>query len=142
MKSAPPALQSSPLVTLNAGDRLMKGKCMTKQTNKFFAQRRGLPGHTTNGTAGPAYERGRLLRLATLLLIVVSMATGYAVAQPRPKPQPKIVEQPGSHGKVSALELKHREVWRKSMARGQRPKKGCFVASYPQTTWKEVPCVT
>src|SRR5437763_11123917 len=26
------------------------------------------------------------------------------------------------------------------MVHTERPKKGCFVANFPQTTWKEVPC--
>src|ERR1051326_911063 len=32
------------------------------------------------------------------------------------------------------------DAWHKSMARVPLPKKGCFTASYPSTTWQEVPC--
>lgn len=33
-----------------------------------------------------------------------------------------------------------REVWRASMSRAPAPQKGCFSATYPNTTWHEVPC--
>src|ERR1051326_1570175 len=129
-----------------ASARPMKGGRMTKQIDKYFAQKCGVPGNIMNGTERPAHEKGRLLRLATLILIVVSMVAGYAVAQPQPqlqpKPLPKIGEGPKSPVKASPILLKQREAWRKSMVRSPRPKKGCFVATYPQTNWKEVPCVT
>lgn len=32
------------------------------------------------------------------------------------------------------------EAWRRGMARTPRPKQGCFVSAYPQTTWREVQC--
>jgi VWD domain-containing protein len=117
---------------------------MTKQTSKYLALRCGVPGYILNGTLNPAREKGRLLRLATLILMVASMGAGYASAQPQPKPRPKpnLVEGPNLTVKPSPLLLRQREAWRKSMVRSPRPKKGCFVATYPQTTWKEVPCVT
>jgi VWD domain-containing protein len=37
---------------------------------------------------------------------------------------------------------RQRETWRRSMVRTPRPKKGCFVATYPATKWREVQCVT
>jgi hypothetical protein len=33
-----------------------------------------------------------------------------------------------------------REEWRKAMSRAPLPKEGCFEATHPSTTWKEVPC--
>jgi len=38
--------------------------------------------------------------------------------------------------------LQQRETWRKAIVRTRRPKKGCFVARYPETSWREVPCVS
>ncbi len=35
-----------------------------------------------------------------------------------------------------------REAWRASMSRAPTPQKGCFTATYPNTTWQEVPCTT
>src|SRR5258708_8046541 len=35
-----------------------------------------------------------------------------------------------------------RLTWRRAMARTARPKKGCFTATYPSRTWRELPCVT
>jgi hypothetical protein len=34
-----------------------------------------------------------------------------------------------------------RQTWRRRMVQSPRPKKGCFVSTYPQTTWREVQCV-
>jgi hypothetical protein len=36
--------------------------------------------------------------------------------------------------------LQQRETWRKSMVRTARPGKGCFTTTYPEKTWKAVPC--
>jgi hypothetical protein len=31
--------------------------------------------------------------------------------------------------------------WRKAMSRTSLPKHGCFKATYPGTTWEEIPCI-
>src|SRR5262249_322815 len=115
---------------------------MTK-TWKHFALR-AVPGKMMNSTLNLAHDTGRLLGLAILIFSVGSMGGAKASGTPKPKPQPKpkMVERRNTPLKVSPLLLKQREDWRKSMVRSPRPKKGCFVASYPQTAWKEVPCVT
>jgi hypothetical protein len=41
---------------------------------------------------------------------------------------------------LSPEELKKREPWRKAMLTTPLPKKGCFTATYPDKTWREVPC--
>ena len=118
---------------------------MTKQTNKYFecfALRPNKPGNTMDRPVNSAHDRRGRLRLAMLILTVVYMGAICAPAQPQPKPKSKVVERPNLTVKPSPLLLQQREAWRKSMVRSRRPKKGCFVASYPQTTWKEVPCVT
>jgi hypothetical protein len=38
-------------------------------------------------------------------------------------------------------EAQKREVWRKEMTRKGLPKKGCFTANYPDTSWHEVACL-
>src|SRR5438034_5033759 len=63
---------------------------------------------------------------AAVSLAVALTSTG-AAAQTRTNRQPA---------------LQQRETWRKAMVRTRRPKKGCFVASYPETRWREVPCVS
>lgn len=62
---------------------------------------------------------------ATMMLSVAFMGAGEAAAQTRREPT-----------------AQQREIWRKSIVGTRRPKKGCFVATYPETKWREVPCVT
>src|SRR5690242_2256713 len=40
---------------------------------------------------------------------------------------------------IASTSLSHAE-WRKAMSETRTPKDGCFRASHPDTTWKEVPC--
>ncbi len=40
------------------------------------------------------------------------------------------------------LYVQQRQNWRRLMARSQRPKKGCFAATYPSKKWREVTCKT
>jgi hypothetical protein len=87
-------------------------------------------------------SKGKLLGVAALMFSVVLIGAGNAPGQPKPQPKPNIVDRSNTPLKVNPLLLKQREAWRKSMVRSPRPKRGCFVASYPQKTWKEVPCVT
>jgi hypothetical protein len=79
-----------------------------------------------------------------LALSVVLTGVGTAAAQPQPKP--KITGEPQVKGPIGPVTrpptFQQREIWRKAMVRSERPKKGCFTATYPQKTWKEVPCET
>jgi hypothetical protein len=63
--------------------------------------------------------------LAPLMLSVGLVGAGEAAAQTRREPT-----------------VQQRETWRKAIVRTPRPKKGCFVARYPETKWREVPCAT
>jgi len=113
---------------------------MTK-TWKHFAFGGPVLGKVMNASLSLAQDAGKLLGLATLMISVVLIGVGKVSAQPQ-KPKPKVVEETNPGVKVSPNLLKQREAWRMSMVRSQRPKKGCFVATYPQKTWKEVPCET
>jgi hypothetical protein len=63
--------------------------------------------------------------LAILLLSVALIGAREAAAQTKREPT-----------------VPQRETWRRAIVRIPRPKKGCFVASYPETKWREVQCVT
>src|SRR5260370_23702765 len=121
-------------------DRHERG--LVTKTSKLFPFTCALLGKVLNACLSLAQDTGKLLGLATLMLSVVLIGVGKAGAQPQPKPKPRVVDETNPGVKVSPILLKQREAWRKSMVRSQRPKKGCFVATYPQKTWKEVQCVT
>jgi hypothetical protein len=79
-------------------------------------------------------QPARLVKVATLksavvysmlILSVSLLAQNQASAQTKRQPS----EQ-------------QRETWRKAIVRTRRPNKGCFVATYPETKWREVPCAT
>jgi hypothetical protein len=67
----------------------------------------------------------------------------------QPKDPPKAPQKPGAaadapgaaNEKVTPEEAKKRKDWAFSMHKKPQPKKGCFTAGYPDTEWKEVPCV-
>src|SRR5258707_8544568 len=91
------------------------------------------------------------LTCAVLALSVVATSTGNAMttddaaAQDTATagPQAKIKARAATNGRINAqLTFQQREIWRKSMVRTERPKKGCFTATYPEKTWKEVQCET
>lgn len=80
---------------------------------------------------------------AVLALSFVSIGAGSAAPQDKPAAAAQPQVKPGTNPHVKRPPTaQQREAWRKSMVRAPRPKKGCFVATYPETTWKEVPCVT
>jgi hypothetical protein len=149
----------------------MKGGFVMKQTQKHFAFTCAVLGKVMNTCFSLAQETGKLLGLrgggrlmnvglkssilATLVLSVVSIAAPKVASADnagpqdrtptsvQPQPKPKVVEGTNPRIKVSPIMLKQQqEVWRKAMVRSERPKKGCFVATYPQKTWTEVPCET
>jgi hypothetical protein len=99
------------------------------------------PKHLTSPWAALDAARfcAALATLTLTLLSVVLLGTGQAAAQPKPNPKTNIEVQPNNKVKLPPL-LLERENWRKSMVKTQRPKKGCFTATYPETSWKEVAC--
>jgi hypothetical protein len=139
---------------------IMKGGLMTKQPWKHFAVTCAVLGKVMNASLSSAQETGKLLGLkgggrlanigvrscavlATLALSVVSIGAANPAAADNAGPQAKTKAQAGTIGPVKRPPIEQQwETWRKAMVRSQRPKKACFVATYPQKTWKEVQCVT
>jgi len=83
--------------------------------------------------------------LATVGLSVLSIgAAKEAILNAHPTPtaalQADTVTKPSDKSTPTAQ--RQREIWRRSMARSRRPKKGCFKATYPETTWREIQCTT
>jgi hypothetical protein len=82
----------------------------------------------------------KALKAAQFCAVVIIVGLAGALAQQAPNPDvskqaPKtsVAAQP----KPSAEEL---ERWRQGIVHTKRPKKACFTAQYPATTWTEVPC--
>src|SRR5258708_15817538 len=88
---------------------------------------------------------------AVLALSVVATSTGNAMttddaaAQDTATagPQAKIKARAATNGRINAQPtFQQREIWRKSMVRTERPKKGCFTATSPQKIRKDIQCDT
>jgi hypothetical protein len=76
-------------------------------------------------------------------LLSVNLPSRAIAAEPEPpaakEPAPAAATtKPGAA--VSAEEKAKREAWRLQMAHAPRNKGSCYTATYPDTTWKEVPC--
>ena len=63
-----------------------------------------------------------------------------AFAQQTPPPANQSPPAPTPKQATKPPPAPSRQAWRKEMSRRRVPKKGCFTASYPDTTWREVPC--
>jgi von Willebrand factor type D domain len=74
-----------------------------------------------------------------LALGVILTGIGIVVGQPQPK-KGVITETQPEKNKISPVLLQQREAWRKTMVRTARPTKGCHTATFPETTWRQVPC--
>ena len=74
--------------------------------------------------------------------ILPPTAAAPAPVSPPSAPQDSQTAQPSAAAQPTPSEAKARESWRKSMSRTPTPKKGCFTATYPDTTWQEVACTT
>jgi hypothetical protein len=92
----------------------------------------------------------KVLRTATGVSLLAFLFPFYtASAQPQEKPQAQKQSStkakaasttPPKTGQMSPEEANRRQGWHKSMLLKPAPKKGCFTATYPETTWREVPC--
>lgn len=82
----------------------------------------------------------------TTLALAVGAVTLWAAAGGRGRVGTQVKKQPpqGTTGPVKRppTPAQLQETWRKSMVRSARPKKGCFVVTYPAKIWREVPCGT
>ncbi len=75
--------------------------------------------------------------VVTLLLSVLMIGSTKATAQTQPKA--KASQRTSSRTAVQPT-VQQRETWRKAMVKTERPSKGCFTATYPERTWRVVPC--
>jgi hypothetical protein len=80
----------------------------------------------------------RFLNILSALLLTFPI-----LAQPQAPPSPvrAAATAPSELPGLSAPRQKSREHWRKAMAQTLPQKKGCFTASYPDTSWEEVQCL-
>lgn len=80
------------------------------------------------------------------LTLAVVPARANVAKQAEPQARAAKAAQSKAKPKTAAENARIREqqrnAWRKSMMRTRRPKKGCFVATYPATKWREVQCKT
>src|SRR5689334_7554822 len=72
--------------------------------------------------------------VALLFLSLWGTLSSWATATPPGATGPRMATTP-----VPAR-FADREVWHEFMARTPLPKKGCFMASFPESQWKETPC--
>ena len=133
---------------------------MTQQTWKHFTFTCAVLGKVMNASLSLAQDTGKFSRLkgrgclaraavkssailAALALSLLSIGTLKAAATQDPPPQAKTKARQGTIGGVKRPPIVLlRETWRRSMVQTARPKKGCFTATFPETKWREVQCVT
>ncbi len=91
-------------------------------------------------------SRGRVTSVLGILLgmLVAGLLSGIlpgraAAAEPE-TPAAKEPAPVAATEKPSAEELQKREAWRLQMVHAPREKGACYTATYPDTTWHEVPC--
>lgn len=72
---------------------------------------------------------------SSLLLLALTLLCALAEAQ---QTAPSVGHASAAAHTLTKVES---DEWRRRMARTPRPKKGCFVSAYPQTTWREAQCV-
>jgi len=75
----------------------------------------------------------------TGLLAVSSPGMAAETGAPAPRPAPTLSPRPAAAppGTEAA-----RAAWRAALSRVPLPRKGCFTAVFPKTTWQEIPCTT
>lgn len=72
------------------------------------------------------------IRMLGVCAVLTTVASSTGFAAPRLPSGSKVNPTP------SANQL---ESWRQSIVHTKRPRKACFTAKYPDTTWTEVPCI-
>ena len=86
----------------------------------------------------------RILMVAGLLTVLMWASATLAAEKPKTPgaSQPPAAKASSTVSEITAKEptKEEREVWRKKTLQAPRPKNGCFAATYPGTTWREVPC--
>jgi hypothetical protein len=118
---------------------------MTEQmtTTPMGGARQRSNGGAVQGRCALALRTVHSCAVITIAAIVTCWAAGVgaqaqSVQAPEPPQGTQAAKPPeGATPKPSADEL---ERWRQAIAHTNRPKKSCFTAQYPATTWTEVPC--
>jgi hypothetical protein len=94
--------------------------------------------------SGRPWEASHMANVGTSWRVrIAGLGLGVAVIAIVPGPQPlaqSAAQAATEHAPASPTRAQL-NVWRRSMAVTARPKRGCFVAAYPQTQWAEVRCV-
>jgi len=86
---------------------------------------------------------GASLHVVLAISALVSLTPRDASAAPQDAPLPAAAQaSAGSSEQASPEELRLRDNWRVSIAQVPLPRKGCFQAAYPATTWRDVACTT
>jgi type II secretory pathway pseudopilin PulG len=79
--------------------------------------------------------------LSALITSLALLAPASATAQTQDNAQAKqTAEQKQTTAYQQATEVE-RESWRKTILHTRRPRRGCFIATFPETEWREVECI-
>jgi von Willebrand factor type D domain len=127
---------------------ILKGGPMTKQPWKYFAERSAsftlehnkgklFDLRVGHGLADVRVKSCAMLAALTLALSVVSIGPAKAASEP---PQDTKTAAQGQAATTALPTEVERESWRKTIIHTPLPGKGCFVATYPETQWREMPC--
>ena len=73
---------------------------------------------------------------ATLLIAFGYAHASFAAPQQPPKPDARAA----ANQQVRPEEAKRQKDWNSAMLKKEAPRKGCFIASYPNAEWQEVAC--
>lgn len=87
----------------------------------------------------PSFVAGR----GTTIIGIMAVAYFFSlpVTAPAQPKEPTPTEPPPAASTKQPTKAEQEE-WRKALIVTPRPKRGCFTATYPEKTWREVPCKT
>ncbi|WP_277043063.1 VWD domain-containing protein [Caballeronia mineralivorans] len=74
------------------------------------------------------------------VIIAATLFSTPVIAQNQPEGS-NPAKQPMASAPDDAMAVE-RDKWRKGMLLRPRPEKGCFTATYPDTEWREIPCLS
>jgi von Willebrand factor type D domain len=83
-------------------------------------------------------RKGITKALRNLTILTVASLPSWVLPSYATSAPPESKTTPG---KLALEEVRLRETWRTSLKQVRLPKKGCFVAAYPNKEWREVPPV-
>jgi hypothetical protein len=79
----------------------------------------------------------KLLSGLAMSLALLAPPAAKAQTQENAAKSPAVETQNAAYQKATEVE---RESWRKAILHTRRPKRGCFVATFPETEWREIEC--